>query len=211
MTKEIRSFELTDVEVRETQGEGEARTLTGYASVFDSPSVNLGGFIERVAPTAFTRSLKAAAEGESNIFALWAHDSSQPLGSTGGGKLSLEADEKGLRFSLDVARMTPAQLDAARDGELRMSFGFSVRHDEWTEGEDGLPLRTLVDVDLFEVSPVISPAYPDTSAALRSLDEWRSAESKPEPKVRADQTKEFQELRTRLLKRFAEYKINRGE
>lgn len=169
---ERRSFDITDLTTRAKGEAADGSHLEGYASVFQSDSVDLGGFTERVAPGAFKRSLEAAAKGEINVFALWSHDTSQPLGSTGGGKLSLEEDDKGLRFRLDTARMTPAQLDAAKDGEVRMSFGFSVREQQWKENEDGSIERTLVDVDLFEVSPVISPAYPDTTAALRSRDAW---------------------------------------
>lgn len=176
---EIRSFKTFDVR---TNTDDSGNTLHGYASVFNSASENLGGFIEYVAPTAFTRSLASP----DNIFALWSHDSSQPLGSTHGGKLTLATDAKGLAFSLDTKRMTPAQLDTASDGELRMSFGFVVRSETWEEQTDGTVTRTLNDVDLMEVSPCIFPAYPDTSAALRSLAEWRSSREVKPVEYRSD-------------------------
>lgn len=169
--------DLIDGGADEAEEGDEERSLTGYASVFNSPSEDLGGFTEIVAPGAFKRSLDAAASGDLNIYALWSHDMSQPLGSTRGGKLTLSEDANGLAFSLDTSRMTPAQLDAARDGELRMSFGFTVRSDTWEERDDGSIVRTLNDVDLFEVSPVILPAYSDTSAALRSLEAWRASKA----------------------------------
>ena len=151
----------------------ETRTLAGHAAVFGSPSNVLfdrafGDFTEIVAPGAFARTL---ASGH-NIFALWSHDTAQPLGSTAGGKLTLREDETGLAFDLDTARFTPAQLDAAADGELRMSFGFSVVRDDWSTDADGKPVRTLIDVDLYEVSPVINPAYESSTAALRSYEQW---------------------------------------
>lgn len=151
-------------------------TLAGHAAVFNSPSYDLGGFVERIAPGAFARSLASGA----NIFALWSHDSSQPLGSTRGGKLTLAEDETGLAFSLDTSRFTSAQKGAAEDGELRMSFGFVVRSEQWTELADGTVERTLIDVDLFEVSPVISPAYGDTTAALRSFEAWKETREAPQ-------------------------------
>jgi HK97 family phage prohead protease len=168
---ELRNFQLTDFEYRAE--EGKAQHASGYAAVFNSDSHDLGGFVEVIEPGAFTRSLTAASAGSLNIFALWAHDNSQPLGSTKSGKLKLSEDGRGLSFELDTKRFTPAQLDALADGELRMSFGFAVREQEWKELEDGTILRTLKDVDLSEVSFVINPAYPDTSAAKRSLDKWQ--------------------------------------
>jgi len=161
-----------------TAADDEGRSLSGYASVFNSDSLDLGGFIERVAPTAFDRSLQAAAAGEVSIQALWSHDSRQPLGSTRGGKLTLASDERGLRFTLDTTRFTPAQLDAARDGDLQVSFGFRVIADTWERRDGDLPLRTLIDVDLIEISPVVNPAYPATEAALRSMEEWAKTEER---------------------------------
>jgi HK97 family phage prohead protease len=163
----------------------ETRSLAGHAAVFNSPSNVLfdferGPFVEVVAPGAFTRTL---ADGH-NVFALWSHDMAQPLGSTTGGKLSLREDETGLAFDLDTARFNPAQLGAAADGELRMSFGFSVREDDWSVGADGRPVRTLIDVDLFEVSPVINPAYEGSTAALRSYEKWEESKANAPNNIR---------------------------
>lgn len=170
MKKEVRYlplFEIPALEIRD-------RKATGLAAVFNSDSHDLGGFIERIAPGAFTRSLAAAARGDINIYALWSHDSSIPLASTRSGKLALRETEAGLEIEMDVGRMTDAMRSALEDGDLQQSFGFSVREQEFKELEDGTLVRTLVDVDLSEISLVISPAYPDTTVALRSLEEWRS-------------------------------------
>lgn len=174
---ETRSYTITHSEVREAADDKPAR-FEGWASVFDSASHDLGGFREFVKPGAFSRSIAEANRGERNVFLLWNHENGQPLGSTRGGKLTISEDERGLKFSLDPARMTPAQLDAARDGDLSMSFGFNVRSQEWRELEDGSVERDLIDVDLHEISAVIAPAYPATEAALRSLTEWRSLKAR---------------------------------
>lgn len=209
---EIRHFNIQGLEVRAADDNARPH-LEGYASVYDANSYTMdheryGEFIERVSPTAFVRSLNAAVAGDSIIHALWSHDQSQPLGSTRGGKLSLASDERGLGFRLDTTRFTPAQLDAARDGDVQMSFGFAVRHDEWDFPADGPAIRTLVDVDLFEISPVVSPAYPDSSAALRSLTEARSKIEKTEeivePAVENEATEQFNNVRIALLKRWAD-------
>ena len=52
------------------------------------------------------------------------------------------------------------------------SFGFIVGEDEWEKTEEG-NLRTITKVErLYDVSPVTYPAYPETNAAVRSMDNW---------------------------------------
>lgn len=179
MTIEHRNFALKGFEVRAKSDGDKTAKATGYAAVFNSDSHDLGGFVERIDPGAFARSLADATSGALNIFALWSHDLSQPLGSTGGKRLALSEDERGLAFELDTSRMNVAQLGALEDNDLRMSFGFSVRDQEWRELDDGTVIRTLKDVDLMEVSFVINPAYPDTEAALRSLGTWKQERAAP--------------------------------
>lgn len=217
---ERRHYTIEALEVR-AAAENATPVMEGYASVYDADSHDLGGFIERVSPSAFVRSLDAAKAGQTFIHALWGHDQNQPLGSTRGGKLALETDDHGLRFRLDTTRFNPAQLDAARDGDLQVSFGFSVRHDEWEFPEHGPAIRTLIDVELFEISPVVFPAYPDTQAAVRSMTEARSrfdAEAEiviPDPaneveeEDQSEYSEDFRALKLRLLKRWAEHKAGR--
>ena len=181
MTKlEERNFEITDV--REA-GDG-GKYIEGYAIVFESNSVDMG-FIERVAPTALDRSLRDAAAGQANIYAFWSHNTAIPLGSTKSGKLHLEKDARGLKFRLDTSRLSREQVAAVRDGDMQMSFGFCTRSDVWEKGADGKDHRTLLDIDLTEVSPVAMPAYPDTSAAIRSLEQHVASAVTTEPEIPA--------------------------
>ena len=55
-TEERRVGYLTNAELR---ADGDGSTLVGYAAMFDSPSEDLGGFTERIAPGAFKRTLSA--------------------------------------------------------------------------------------------------------------------------------------------------------
>lgn len=151
--------------------------IGGYAAVYNSDSEDLGGFVEQVAPGAFARSLEDAARGDANIFGFWGHDPNEPIASTRSKTLTLESDATGLGFTMDPARLNPMQLAALEAGDMRMSFGFRVREDHWEERADGLIQRTLTDVELFEVSPVTFPAYPDTSAAKRGFDAFMEARS----------------------------------
>lgn len=154
-----------DFEIRET---GDGMTFTGYASVFNSRSENLGGFTEFVAPGAFTRSLKS----RNDVKLLWNHDSGQVLGSTRAKSMTLTEDARGLRVE---AKLPNTQLGRDTAELLRtglvdsMSFGFNVIKDSWnTEGNE----RTLQAVRLHEVSIVAFPAYAGTagSTSVRSLD-----------------------------------------
>jgi HK97 family phage prohead protease len=158
--QEIRTNSV-DFEVR---AEGDGMSFTGYASVFNSPSEDLGGFVEYVAPGAFKRSLQSRNE----VKLLWNHDSGEPLASLRGGTMQLVEDSRGLKVTA-----TLPQTSRGRDiAELlrtkvidSMSFGFNVIKDSWAS--DG-KTRTLESVRLFEVSIVSFPAYEATTAQVRS-------------------------------------------
>jgi HK97 family phage prohead protease len=151
----------TDIEVR---AEGDGMTFTGYASVFNSPSEDLGGFIEYVAPGAFKRSLQSRNE----VKLLWNHDSGEPLASLRGGTMQLVEDERGLKVTAQLPNTTRGR-DVAELLRTKvidsMSFGFNVIKDNWSR--DG-QTRTLESVRLFEVSVVSFPAYASTTAQVRS-------------------------------------------
>lgn len=200
MQNETRHMALTDFELRD--GTAEQKRGYGYAAMFNSDSLDLGGFIERIQPGAFTRSLAEAAAGTRNIYALWAHDTSLPLGSTRSGKLALAEDVRGLTFDLSVDRFTDQQRSALEDGDLQVSFGFRVREDRWQKRDGDIIVRSLIDVDLSEISLVINPAYPSTEAALRSLDEWRSSQKVAEPFKEGD-------VSTELVKRYLLFRLGR--
>jgi HK97 family phage prohead protease len=149
----------------EVRAEGDGMTFTGYASVFNSPSEDLGGFVEYVAPGAFKRSLQSRNE----VKLLWNHDSGEPLASLRGGTMQLVEDERGLKVTAtlpqtsrgrDVAELLRAKIIDS------MSFGFNVIKDSWSR--DG-QTRTLESVRLFEVSIVSFPAYEATTATVRSV------------------------------------------
>ena len=151
--------------------------IAGHAALFDSVSEDLGGFRERIRPGAFAASLAA-----DDVRALFNHDPNVILGRNRAGTLRLTEDERGLGIEID-----PPDTQAARDlmvsiarGDVsQMSFGFSVGPggQTWEKDAQGGVLRTLTAVRLFDVSPVVFPAYPDTAVAVRALHAWR--DSKP--------------------------------
>jgi HK97 family phage prohead protease len=157
---EIRTNSV-DFEVR---AEGDGMSFTGYASVFNSPSEDLGGFIEYVAPGAFKRSLQSRNE----VKLLWNHDSGEPLASLRGGTMQLIEDSRGLKVTAQLPNTTRGR-DIAELLRTKvidsMSFGFNVIKDSWSSNGQ---TRTLESVRLFEVSIVSFPAYGATTAQVRS-------------------------------------------
>jgi HK97 family phage prohead protease len=148
----------------EVRAEGDGMTFTGYASVFNSPSEDLGGFIEYVAPGAFKRSLQSRNE----VKLLWNHDAGEPLASLRGGSMTLTEDEIGLKVSAQLPNTTRGRdvAELLRTNVINeMSFGFNVIKDTWSR--DG-QTRTLESVRLFEVSVVSFGAYKATTASVRS-------------------------------------------
>ena len=164
-----------EVERRFTPGACEVRAgegghmIGGYGAVFGKLSRNLGGFVELVADTAFnqTRSL-----GWPNIVCRFNHDSNMILGTTGGRTLHLQADNVGLDYQVVPPQARGDIVELVERGDIQFSsFAFRVPPggDEWTTTDQNYPLRTLHEVQLVDVAPVLDPAYPDATAGLRSL------------------------------------------
>jgi HK97 family phage prohead protease len=151
-----------------TDGDAKPK-IAGHAAKFDSLSEDLGGFRERIAPGAFAKALTS-----SDIRALWNHDANIVLGRNKAGTLRLSEDSAGLYYECDlpdtqlVRDMVLAPI--TRGDVNQCSFGFSTRNDKWQK-VDGQWIRTLLDVDLFDVSPVTYPAYQSTDVAVRGLQE----------------------------------------
>lgn len=166
MTDVERRFTSVPVEVRAT----EDRTIGGYAAKFvPAVSQNLGGFKEQIAPGAFNRS---ASQGWPDVQARYNHEDSMLLGSTGGGSLRLAVDNVGLTYEVDMLddAISERIYKLVKRGDVRQSsFAFVADDDEWESDDTGFPLRTLQQVRLVDVAPVNSPAYLDTTAAVRSL------------------------------------------
>ncbi|WP_422659108.1 HK97 family phage prohead protease [Paenibacillus sp. EC2-1] len=168
--KEIRYLHSDSIEVRSGEAEGEMLGLAGYVVKFNQRSHLIWGeFYERVAKGAFLRSLQ-----ESTIKALWNHRTDFVLGSTKNSTLRLHEDSTGLRFEIDLPNNTWGKdaYESVQRGDVDgMSFGFRVRKDAWQYMKDeDVYERTLLEVDLFEVSPTPFPAYPDSEANQRSIE-----------------------------------------
>jgi HK97 family phage prohead protease len=163
---EIRNLAVEGIELREHAENGPGMSFRGYAAVFNSDSEPLP-FIEQVAPGAFGRSLGA----RNNVRMLLNHDTSKVLGATRSGTLRLSEDSTGLLVDADLPPTSYGRdlsISMTRGDVEAMSFGFSVPRGGDTWSEDG-QRRTLTEVRLHEVSVVTFPAYPETTAAVRSF------------------------------------------
>lgn len=151
------------VELRSAKG---GRSLGGYAAVFNTPSKDLGGFLEVVEPTAFN---KGMADGWPNV--VCRADHSDVLGSTRGNTLTLNVDKNGLDYECDVAETRSGDDVLALVGRgdyAGSSFAFNVDSDEWRSNGSILS-RHLISVRLIDVSPCAIPAYESATVSLRSL------------------------------------------
>jgi HK97 family phage prohead protease len=150
--------------------------LAGYAAVFgqdyviyDSKSFRM---VERIKPGAFTR----AIDEEQDVRGLFNHNPDNLLARTTNSTLTLNQDQKGLSFDLDLDARTHIAQDVRcfvdRGDVTGCSFAFAVRKQTWTETEeDGFTTyqREIEDVDLFDVGPVTYPAYEATSVGTRTV------------------------------------------
>lgn len=161
------------VEIRSSDSEPK---IVGHAAVFNALSCDLGGFREKVQPGAFARTL-----AESDVRALWNHNPDLVLGRRKAGTLVIAEDGHGLAIEITPPNTQWARdhMETMRRGDVdQMSFGFRVKSDSFEKSSEGV-VRTLHDIELFEVSPVAFPAYPQTEIAVRAFRAWQhqSAES----------------------------------
>lgn len=134
----------------------------GHAIVFDALSLDLGGFREKIAPGAVDRTLRENLD----VRALWNHDSAQPIGRLSANTLALRADGTGLLVQILPPSWAHAQVESVERRDVTgMSFGFRALDDEWML-EGPVPIRTVLDMRVSEVSIVSFPAYPSTDVRV---------------------------------------------
>ena len=159
---EYRSFRI---EARESG----SRTVSGYGSVFNSQSEDLG-FIETIDPNAITEETIK----RSDVFATLNHDMDKILARCkyGSGSLELKCDDKGLYYRFDAPNtdLGDELLEYLNRGEIdSSSFAFTVKRDEWKNGDDGKHYRRILEIDqIFDISPVFCAAYPEAICQKRN-------------------------------------------
>lgn len=147
-------------------------TLTGHAAVFnDWTEIDSweGRFRERIAPGAFKKTIR---ENNGRVRLQFDHGSHPLIGSIPLGQIrKLKEDSRGLfveaRLSDNwlIQPVRDAIADEAIDG---MSFRFTVEKDSWDKLDADVPERTIQEVRLLELGPVVFPAYDTTDVGVRS-------------------------------------------
>lgn len=190
MEKEIRN-------IGEIRANAESRNVDGYALVFNSLSEDLGGFREQILPEAVEGVIE-----RSDVMATLNHDATRGIlarSRYGSGTLTLEIDEKGLRYTFDAPHTALGDecLEYLRRGDINQSsFAFTVREDSWEKQGDGTYIRTIKAFDrLWDVAPVFTPAYAETSVSCRRYQEILDEEKAENERKLAELEKEEQERR----------------
>lgn len=149
-------------ELRFMMDQGRAR-VDGRAILFDSWSVDLGGFKERMLP--------GSVQLEADLVALFDHDTSKVLGRTSAGTMEVTTDSRGVAFT-----SYPPDTTWARDlrvsmerGDIRgCSYRMMVQEDKWYMDETGQVCRDVLKATVSELTITSMPAYPETTAEARS-------------------------------------------
>lgn len=158
---------LTDSKF-EARAEGNSFKIAGYAAVFNTRSQNLGGFVEEVNNGAFAKTVQ-----EADIRALWNHNADHVLGRNKAETLRLSEDSTGLHYEVDLPDTQVARdlFESIKRGDVtQSSFGFATINDAWGLTDDDFPLRSLREVQLYDVSPVTYPAYLDATIGTRAIE-----------------------------------------
>lgn len=169
-------YRSPDAQVRAQVTDGTV-TIDGYAVVWNRYSQNLGGYVEQFHPDALEDSLRYDDQ-----IASYNHDYASILGRRSAGTLALAKDNVGLRYVISGDAEDPDVMRVARKVQARSVVGssFTFRSapdgETWSYTPEGFPLVTVMSARLFEVAPVVWPAYLATeedgmSVGLRSLAE----------------------------------------
>jgi HK97 family phage prohead protease len=150
--------------------DGKSPMMRGHAAVFNELSGDLGGFREQIIPGAFAEAIEA-----DDVRALINHDSNFVLGRNRAGTLAMREDARGLAVEItppDTAFARDLIVSMERGDVTQMSFAFRIRPngEDWAKNDDGVWVRSVKRVRLYDVSVVTYPAYTQTDVAMRSLD-----------------------------------------
>lgn len=157
----------------EVKATGEDGMIEGYGSVFGHKD----SYDDVIAKGAFVASLKAHKAAGTMPAMLWQHDSSQPIGVWS----DMVEDERGLKIVGKLAMETVKGKEAhalLKMGALNgLSIGFMSK--QWAYDRE-TEVRTLTEIDLWEVSLVTFPANEKARVtnvkSIETLESIRDAE-----------------------------------
>jgi HK97 family phage prohead protease len=133
-------------------------TFSGYGAVFG----NVDKVMDVIKKGAFKRTLREHKAAGSRPKLLWQHDTRQPIGAFD----AVKEDDTGLYVEGRLALKTRQGGEAYELLKMEAINGLSIGYwpVEW-KWDDKEGVRTLLDVDLFEISLVTFPANPAAAVA----------------------------------------------
>ena len=162
------SYRTAQFKTREETETGDL-ILSGYFIKFDEVTELWPGYFEVIKRGGVEKAIQNA-----DIRALFNHDDSLVLGRTGNGTVILGVDEIGLFGDIIINKEDPQAIGAyarvQRGDVVGCSFGFIPIKINTEERDDGSYLDTILELEIFEVSPCTFPAYPQTEIAARQKD-----------------------------------------
>lgn len=161
-------------------GEAPPMELTGHFAVFDQwtkiDSIFEGTFMESISPGAFKKTLR---ENKSNIRCLFQHGRDTQIGDKPLGPVAeLQEDDVGAHYVVPLLDTSYNRdlIPGLQQGLYGASFRFRVTREDVNESPgkssrnpDGIPERTIRELELKEFGPVTFPAYGGASAGVRSI------------------------------------------
>lgn len=166
--KKRKAYMATQFQTREEQESGDL-ILSGYFIKFDEETELWPGYFEVIKREGVEKAIKDA-----DIRALFNHDHSLVLGRTGNDTVRLDVDDVGLFGDIIINKDDPQAVGAyarvQRGDVIGCSFGFMPIKINTEERDDGSYLDTILELEIFEVSPCTFPAYPQTEIAARQKD-----------------------------------------
>ena len=171
--------------------------IEGIVNPIGARSRDLGGFKEIINQGVFTKAIQKASDEDRDIFLYYNHDSNNVMASLRSNTLELVEQEDGLlmRATLPKTTLNKDVFELMKSGVIReMSFGFSGAKSEWSyDNEEKLKIRTITDLDLWEVSVVGMGAYKNTKANTRSLEDVLEEAKELQEQSEDTQTNEIEE------------------
>lgn len=193
--------------IRADDTEGDGRTFDGYAAVFDTVTrINSweGRFDEKIAKGAFRKSIRERMPVLQFDHGHHPYFGSMPIGAI----RKLNEDDKGLHVDARLHAdpfFGPLREAISSKSIHGMSFRFEVMKEDWhykgkritdpdevmrliygrydDEDDDEVVVRTLKELKVPELGPVVFPAYAETTASVRSVFMARAMDEDPDLKA----------------------------
>ena len=208
-----RSVEITHTSETRNEADSLCPRIVGYGAVFfnaNDPGTEYrlhDDVVEHIMPGAFDRAIR-----EDDVRSMFNHDSNFVLGRNQAGTLKLSVDETGLFYEVEPPISRSDVLESIERGDVDgSSFMFVPSATTWrevTRDDKTLFVREINEVQLFEVGPVVFPAYESSTAqtrddyvreVMKDRDRWlHKTRNHAEPEPR------FSERAVRVRKRILE-------